>query len=436
MTITATDEAEGAQALFCYIADRLGAHKTKLQFIPYIKDKDSKDFFENYKDMINEAYSSHQVDTAKSKTAIINYIKKNDGWFTSSLKIALKIITEIDDIDKDFAKIKKPGWQNLFYQHGDEDIMQVMAGLYKSANNQSGKLDGTNYFGDINKWTPADIYFASARAKKSLKVLLTEPQTKKDNLTFAVLNKTVTGLISSGDLLPLSLKKVDGDVIIKKVNFNRGVENRLLANTKCTGIEPWHKMTGAYKATYNSFEWKTQPPFPLSKGVGRRDIYITLESGGKNGRIQIRHTPASGGRPSRGVKVILSYVGSSALGGQVVGIPLFTKIIETVDKPFATKLQTVWDRAYTKFETAAWAYINYGGGAATYKKSKSNKKAQTEFNETMGAISGLTVMNAIRPVIADYFKLPKTRQDNVVRAIFAYTASRTPFSARFVIAKD
>ena len=34
MTIAATDEAEGAQAMFCYIADRLGAFQTKKQFTP------------------------------------------------------------------------------------------------------------------------------------------------------------------------------------------------------------------------------------------------------------------------------------------------------------------------------------------------------------------------------------------------------------------
>ena len=431
MTITATAEGEGAQALFCYIADVLGAHQTKIQFLPYISSKDSKEFFKEYKEIINGAVN--HVDTEKSITTIISYIKKNDGWFVSSLKIAMKLLSEIDTIDSDFKRIKKPGWQSLFYQHGDEEIMQTMADLYKSANNQSGKLDGTKYFGDINKWTPADIYFASSKAKRVLKNLLNEPQTKKDNLTFAKLNKTVRDLLKSGDLLPLSLKKVVGNVVLKKVNFSRAVENRLLATTKCTGVKTWYRMTGSYKATNKSFKWIKSPPFPLTKGVGRRDIMVLLESGGKKGHIQFRHTPASGGRVSPGVKVILMYKGSSALGGQVVGIPLLTKIIETVDKPFADKLRNIWDAEYRNFTTVANAYIDYGGGK---EKNNGTKAEKNQFNEDMGAISGLTVMNKIRPILESYFKQPREKHHNVVRAIFAYTASRPPNSARFVIAKD
>ena len=97
MTVVATDEAEGAQAVFCYIADDLGARETKKQFAPYLEDKDAVKFFETYKDIIDKAYSSNQVDTGRSKTVIINYVENNLDWFVSSLKIAEKIITEIED---------------------------------------------------------------------------------------------------------------------------------------------------------------------------------------------------------------------------------------------------------------------------------------------------------------------------------------------------
>jgi hypothetical protein len=235
-------------------------------------------------------------------------------------------------------------------------------------------------------------------------------------------------MIESGDLLPLSLKKVVKDVIIKKVNFSRDKEEKLLSDTLCTGVQKWDPMKGTFK--YDA----PNKLFELSEYSGGRDIYITLDSGKAKGRIQIRHTPSSGGRPSKGVKVVLGYVGSSALGGQVVGIPLFTKIIKQVDPRFAKQLKMTWDRNYRKFEEAAKQYNEYGGGAIRYKSK--DKKLKRQFNDDFGAISGLTVMNAIRPLITDYFTNPKEKQHNVVRAIFAYTASRTINSSPFVIAKD
>ena len=76
MTIAATDEAEGAQAMFCYIADRLGAFQTKKQFTPYMSSKDSKAFFKEYGDIIKEGYDRNQVNTTKSRAQIINYVNK------------------------------------------------------------------------------------------------------------------------------------------------------------------------------------------------------------------------------------------------------------------------------------------------------------------------------------------------------------------------
>ena len=138
MTVVATDEAEGAQALFCYIADILGDKETKEQFAPYIDEgKSATEFFEEYKDIIDRAYNRNHVDTGKSQDVILNYIENDRDWFVSSLKIAEKIITKVEMINSDFSNIKGVGWDNLYYAHGDKNVMQVMSDLYKSANNQS-----------------------------------------------------------------------------------------------------------------------------------------------------------------------------------------------------------------------------------------------------------------------------------------------------------
>ena len=118
-----------------------------------------------------------------------------------------------------------------------------------------------------------------------------------------------------------------------------------------------------------------------------------------------------------------------------MGIPLFTKIIRQVDPIFADKLTLVWNSNYPKFEKAANKYLDFGGGKELYKFPP-NSKEKKQYSADMGALSGLTVMNAIRPVIDNYFKQRTEKQHNVVRAIFAYTASRTISSSPFVIAKD
>ena len=88
MVQVATDEAEGAQALFCYIADSLGAKQTTTAYKPYLSgSKNADDFFAKYKTLVDKAFSSRAVDTGKSKQQITDYIKNNDDWFMSSLKI-------------------------------------------------------------------------------------------------------------------------------------------------------------------------------------------------------------------------------------------------------------------------------------------------------------------------------------------------------------
>ena len=421
-----TPEAEGAQALFCYIADKIGYKSAQIEFAPFYKNKDSKGFFEKHKKLIDEGFASNRVDTERDKNRILDYIEKNDDWFISSMRIAETILGEIASISGKFKKITAPGWQDLFYTHGDDDVMKVMSVLFKSANNQSAKIGGGKYFGDLNKWSPADIYFATAKAKKTLKDLSNDTETKKDNLTFAKLNQTTIDLIDEGELLPLSLKKVNKMIVIKKVNFDRKSEEALLADTYCKGIKRWNPMKG-------DFDFKDSK-FKISNYSGGRDIRVLLESGGKKGDLQFRHTPASGGRPSKGFKTVLSYKGASALGGQVVGIPLLTKVISQVDRTFASKISNAFSLNYSKFETAVNRYNEYGGGKKRYQSGK--KDLKKTFNEDVGAISAITIMNPLRKVIDDYFKSPKEQQHNVVRAIFAYTASRTPMSSPFVIAKD
>ena len=426
MVQVATDKAEGAQALFCYIADAIGSRQIKEAYKPYLDGQQNAEyFFTEYNDLVNKAFSSRAVDTINSKNQIKQYVIDNKDWFMSSLTISQYIIETIDDISIKFRKIKKPGWQDMLYKHGDDEIMDTMAKLFKSANKQYENLNGVKYFGNINKWSPADIYFATEKAKKQYKKLASDRETRNNNLTFAVLNKTIADSIESGDLLPLSLKKVNKKVYVQRVNFSREKEEELLADTICTGVQSWSPMK------IKNFKYTNQ--FTMGDYSGSRDIRVTLESGGKKGDLQFRHTPASSGRPSKGFKTVLSYKGASALGGQVVGIPLLCAVLESVDKAFAQKIQSTFDSNYKKFEKAMNKYNENGG---IYKYKSTDKVVKNEFNNEVGAISAQLIMNPLRTEIDRFFSKRGEKRNNAVRALFAYTASRTENSSPFVIAKD
>ena len=52
------------------------------------------------------------------------------------------------------------------------------------------------------------------------------------------LNNLISELIKNGQLLPLSLKKSDGQVNIVKVNFSRASEERIINKVSYGGVKP------------------------------------------------------------------------------------------------------------------------------------------------------------------------------------------------------
>ena len=96
-------------------------------------------------------------------------------------------------------------------------------------------------------------------------------------------------------------------------------------------------------------------------------------------------------------------------------------------------------KGYTEFEKAMNLYNQFGGGNMRYNppsNAKNKNELKDKFNEDVGAISALTLMNPLRKVIDNYFKRPNEKTHNVIRTIFAYVASRTINSSPFIIAKD
>ena len=437
-------EAEVAQAMFCYLADFIGATEVNKEWTDYINKKTKIDeesinkFFlkkynsKTYESIINSALSS-QIDTVGFKLQDIRKFFILQGtigfdWFISSLKIGQVVLQQVGKITPKLSStITPPGWSNIFYVRGDEEIMGNITECFNSANKQSsGKLINNQSFGNLNKWSPADIYFASKKGKDVISELANNTETKKNNLTFAKLNTTIGILIKNGDLLPLSLKKVLGVPKLEKVNFVRKKEEELIAETSLIGVE---KFVPQQLKIITKPKYKLE--YPVSKrGEGTRDIYLNIKSQNTKGYIQFRHVPASGGKAQNAFKTILSYQGASAFGGSIGSFYVMAKVASTVDTNFAAKIRTQFDNSYKTFISASNVYLEKVGN----KLYKDNKKDQ--FNEDMGALSGYIIMNDLRKIISEYFSVRGEKQNNVVRAIFAYLSARSTLSSPFVIAKD
>ncbi len=429
---------ESSQALFCAVADYLGKVKTNQIFdLKKVPDYNS---FRSAVGASTINLSSKRLDTPGVTLKDMETFLADDlSWYTSSLLIAKKLVNDITAIDKDL-KLAPAGFQKLFYFRGDSDVMGNIEQLFKIANKSGYRTQAK--FGNVNKWSPADIYLASSKAKMAISKELQKAKPKI--YTFQNLNILVSDLIDSGDLLPLSLKKVEQEkVIIEKVNFKRSDEEKKLANFKITGVEQYKKMkANDGKKLYNLVKVGNKNRFVFNCNndgtvgqKGARDIYLTYDiKGGKPGRIQFRHTPASGGKPSRGIKIVIQITGTSALAGQIVGIPQFVNAIEEADKQFAQKIKTKYDELYKNFEKQANLYLEYGGGKKLYG---GGKKEKDEFNTDMGVISGVELMNPLRVLLKEYFEKYRTKKvQNVGRAMFAYATSRSVESGSFVIVKD
>ena len=558
-----TKETESAQALFCALADfvsnkkvedilNLKKYPTFYDFTGYTKnnakgynnalatalkeakknvptlDKDEfevgfkKDSLKKYKtlwkthnDYLDKAMKNTVVNVPGGLDKMKKILDDELGWYESSVKIAVKIFKSLYKIDPQFD-IKDGGCQMVYYRGEKENpIMGVIGELFKKANDaekESEKAGVKNALslGDINKWSPADIYFATNEAKEDLTTL----NNKKGVLDFPSLNKVIADQIDAGQLLPLSLKKAKDDVHVVKVNWNPQVKQGILDSVKYTRASTIHEMKSIqenkdiYTTSGNNFSWEMPsdgkgPIYPRSgkvegETIAYRDMFLYFKVKesfvGKSGvkeqdvSLQFRHTPAAKGKPIAGLKVVLGYEGLNAVSaGQVTTIEGLCKLIAVHDSDFASALEKDYLDRIKDFKTVANAYLNaitparfwnknwQSGrrtlGDALYKgkypdfmsdylaqyqqqvdpkatvvswgtfDSTKNifltaKQQKTIFNEDMGAISGVTVMNGFRKKLNDYFKSADTDiKKAIIMEIYKYTSSRTDKSAMFVIAK-
>ena len=494
-----TAKFESAQALFCAIADGVG--KANIDKVLNLKEYETyPEFKKAHGKKIKDA--QNHIDTTADIKEIEEFITTTNSWYISSVKIASHLIKFLSSkVDNDFSPISAKGYltgkKAINYVRGDKDVMLNLEECWKLANTNTDYLTKTNQvaFGDINKWSPADIYYASGKAKAEIKTHLNFAKSTKGkkSYNFGDLNAIVNGLLDDGELLPLSLKKSEGntEVKIETVNFDPKVKEKLVDGVGKKGkkIEGglWYSKHSVYK------KWKTpwhikrmsESPFePLEtssithkNNTPTRDmrIYVANNQGrsGEIGNIQIRHEASS-----NGFKVDFHYKGAGARGGSLVSHTTFSDMLELVAPGVGAKFKSDYEKGREEFNrqmktnytnpVIPKGYKHKGKGLNKYKDDNrkdwkrigykmANKKTKPTlfpngdrsgqpgpFTDMRGEVSAIFLLNKCFPDLEKWISAngkkvergtTSSPVDKFIRILFKYVTSRSESSSKFVIAK-
>ena len=454
---------ESAQALFCSMADYLGLVKAK-EILNLTKYPTYKSFLENKSNekLVKDNFKNINTPgiTLQSIEKILSSENKSESeWYKSSVNIAIKLLQDIQSIDSDFTKIKAPNWQDIFYYRGEKtgsgNVMIDISKLFSIANKKD------KIFGDINKWSSADIYLASTKAKKEIAEQINMASSSGYN--FINLNKFVNKLISSGDLLGVSLKKSPVSVGIYRVNFTESENEKLLSeihyfdiNTKNPRdmtvyignskakpfIQIRHDATSATLSPNEVPVIKTEIIGKASRlgsltsfgtanpsGTGLTDLWARVDTGSAANLLSAFQTGFSSYRS--GISALnvkyAKLVKAPGTTGAALKIKLKEKIASDDIIKASLKLRGLFD-----FDKVSYADFN------TIKKLKPSLY-EVYKNDRIN-LSQLYVINPIKKKFIDFFGTkgsPKhqLKKDNVCLEWYKYASAMSPSSGRFVIAK-
>ena len=352
----------------------------------------------------------------------------------------------------------------MFYYRGDEEVMSKIAELFSIAKgskvSKKGFKDNIVEIKDINKWNPADIYFANATAKKLITNELNRARKLKDTYTFLGggkikaepeegdgLNIFIARLIDKGVLLPLSLKKQPDSVTLKPVNFSRDVKEELLSSVKYvekTDWKPYKKVSSssflaegtATTDKNKETSWLYYSGLNAKKIVRKtstRDIVIKIKTVNGEGGIKFRHDPSG----SSGGRFLAEFIfkGAAAKGGSVASAKLISDIWANVDSTTASKFLTAYTNGSAKFKAIKSAIGDQEKEDLRSLKTTWNAKI-SKYDHFMAIASGEEVTNKVIPILNDWFDNAEEHdKQKFVMLMFQIVTSRGPLSSKFLIAK-
>ena len=467
-----TKAFESAQALFCAMADFLGKEKSKkvLNYKTYETYGQFKSEKDNEK-LINDSYNKLKT-TGVSLDLIEKILIKDVDWYKSSVNIAVKLIDDISEIDKDFKKIQSPGWTDFLYYRGAKggsDVMEDIEELFKIANKKD-KL-----FGDVNKWSPADIYFASKVAEKKIQQVVSNPP---QGFNFVNLNQLMNSLIDEGELLGVSLKKAPKEVHIYKINFTQEKNQEILKDIKYFDISENKGTDRDVQIYFGSSKAKPLIKIrhdPYSDALGA-SLAIKCEIEGKNSRLGSlvsfgtgTNSPGATGFTDLWARVDPTYAKMLATSFQK-GTLAYKKGIDELNTEYMKKIGTkktgVLLKAELKKVACPDSLINKiikSNGGFNYEKKigltslqiiKGLKPTLYEAYQNERILLSVThIVSSFEGLIRDYFTEGKKvkdvtqsnvpqkdinlqiRKNNVIMEIYKYASAMSPSSGRYVITK-
>lgn len=394
-----TSVQEASQALFCALADYLGERETSKAFDKRLY-KTYDEFIMNYKpprsknirDLIQESYSK-KVESPGVKLSDIEKLLSDKKWFYSSMNIAKKMIEEVDSVNNKFNRIKRVDWSDIFYVRGDADVMGSIQTLFSRANTILKQIAGPSVaFGNINKWSPADIYFASLKAKTILKKTVQDSK----NITFNELNSLIEDLINSGDLLPLSLKMQPQNVTIEKVNFDSS--------------------SGAIPYEYAGIGGKESDA---------RSLIVLISKTDKSKDLVFRHDASTGTTSGGTYKLEIRM--KTARGGSLSGNQI-ADAFKSVDAQFGSKFSSELNSAKNGFKTE---FMKKTQGITKESNGDLYRSIRNEVSKKYFTDSGPN------KVVAEYLEKNSRngKSDKLIQSIILAAGSKSEFSAKYVIAK-
>ena len=467
-----TKAFESAQALFCAMADFLGKEKSKkvLNYKTYETYGQFKSEKDNEK-LISDSYNKLKT-TGVSLELIEKILIKDVDWYKSSVNIAVKLIDDISEIDKDFKKIQSPGWTDFLYYRGAKggsDVMEDIEELFTIANKRD-KL-----FGDVNKWSPADIYFASKVAEKKIQQVVSDPP---QGFNFVNLNELMNSLIDKGELLGVSLKKAPKEVNIYKINFTQKDNQKILEDIKYFDISENKGTDRDVQIYFGSSKAKPLIKIrhdPYSDALGA-NLAIKCEIEGKNSRLGSlvsfgtgTNSPGATGFTDLWARVDPTYAKKLATSFQK-GTLAYKKGIDELNKEYMKKIGTTKTGVQLKGELKKTPcpdslinkIIKSNGGFNYAKKLgltslqiiKGLKPTLYEAYQNERILLSVThIVSSFEGLIRDYFTEGKKvkdvtqanvtqrdinlqiRKNNVIMEIYKYASAMSPSSGRYVITK-